>query len=359
MTRVVVVGASGNVGSRVIPHLRDAGVGEIVGVARRPPKVPTEATWVRVDIGGSLAATQLREVFRGADAVIHLAWQIQPGRDIERLERTNVEGSRNVVAAVLAAGVPALIYASSVGAYSPGPKDRRVDESWPTDGIPSSTYARHKAAVERIIDEAEAEHPTLRVVRFRPGLIFQRDAGSEIARYFLGPYLPLSLLHERTIPIVPTFSRLAFQAVHADDVGRAFALAAISDSVSGAFNLAAEPVFDGASLSRVLGARRVPVPFSALRLGADLAFRARLTPTDAGWVDMAAAVPLMSTERARSELGWTPENSAEDALRELLAGMRNGSGLPTPPLRADASVTARVGQAVRTVVHGGPGAEDP
>jgi nucleoside-diphosphate-sugar epimerase len=314
---------------------------------------------VRVDIGDPRAAAQLAEVFRGADAVIHLAWQIQPGRDIDQLERTNVVGSRNVFDAALAAGVPALLYASSVGAYSPGPKDRRVDESWATNGIPTSTYARHKAAVERMLDEVESEHPTLRVVRFRPGLIFQRDAGSEIARYFLGPYLPLSLLHERMIPAVPTFSRLGFQAVHADDVGRAFALAVTNSSASGAFNLAAEPAFDAASLARTLGARRVPVPFSALRLGADLAFRARLTPTDAGWVDMAAAVPMMSTERARTQLGWSPATSADDALRELLAGMRDGSGRPTPPLHRDASLTARVGQAVRTTIHGGPGAEDP
>ena len=54
------------------------------------------------------------------------------------MERTNVEGSRRVFAAVAAAEVPALVYASSVGAYSAGPKDKRVDESWPVDGIPTS-----------------------------------------------------------------------------------------------------------------------------------------------------------------------------------------------------------------------------
>jgi nucleoside-diphosphate-sugar epimerase len=359
MTRVVVVGASGNVASRVIPALRASGVERIVGVARRPPDVHSDVHWVRVDIGDERAATQLGEVFRGADAVVHLAWQIQPSRDLARLERTNVTGSRHVFEAVLAAGVPALLYASSVGAYSLGPKDRRVDESWPTEGVPTSTYSRHKAAVERALDAVEADHPALRVVRFRPGLVFQRDAASEIARYFLGPYLPLSAIHERLVPVIPSFARLGFQAVHADDVGRAFALALNHPSASGAFNLAAEPAFDAASLGKVLGARRVPVPFSALRLGADAAYRARLTPTDAGWLDLAASVPLMSTERARSELGWEPHHSAGDALRELMAGLRQGDGLPTPPLHRDASVSARLGQAIRTAVHGGPGSEDP
>ena len=72
--------------------------------------------------------------------------------------------------------MPALLYASSVGAYSPGPKDRRVDESWPTGGTPTSYYARHKAEVERRLDRFEQEAPDVRVVRMRPGLVFKKEA---------------------------------------------------------------------------------------------------------------------------------------------------------------------------------------
>src|SRR3712207_7272615 len=53
-------------------------------------------------------------------------------------------------------------------AYSPGSKDRRVDESWPTDGIETSFYSRHKAATERLLDDAEKRYPDLRSVRLRP-----------------------------------------------------------------------------------------------------------------------------------------------------------------------------------------------
>ena len=81
----------------------------------------------------------------------------------------NVEGSRRVFIAAAAAGAPALVYASSIGAYAPGPKDHGVNESWPTTGIPSSFYSRDKAEVERLLDRFEAEHPAVRVVRLRPG----------------------------------------------------------------------------------------------------------------------------------------------------------------------------------------------
>jgi hypothetical protein len=68
----------------------------------------------------------------------------------------------------------------------------------------------------------------------------------------------------------------------------------------------------------------------------------RLQPSPVGWVDMALGVPLMSTERARTELGWKPRRDAGEALLELLAGMRDRSGAETPPLRPGAGGPLRV-----------------
>jgi UDP-glucose 4-epimerase len=337
--RVVVVGASGNVGTSTLAALaNDARVESIVGVARRTPERSFPKTeWVAADV----AISPLRELLAGADAVIHLAWLIQPSRDLETLRAVNVDGSARVFQAVRDAGVPALVYASSVGAYSPGPKDRRVDESWPTGGIESSFYARHKAETERVLDAFERENPGIRVVRLRPALIFKRDAGSEIRRLFAGPFLPTPLLRPGLIPFVPRTPRLVFQCVHSLDVGDAYRLAAVSD-VRGAFNIAAEPVLDPDELARVLGARAVPVPAAALRAGADLTWRLRLQPTPAGWVDMALAVPVLDTTRAREELGWQPRRSAGEALLDLLEGMRERAGTPTPPLDPRTSGPARV-----------------
>ena len=47
---------------------------------------------------------------------------------------------------------------------------------------------------------------------------------------------------------------------------------------------------------------------------------------------MGLSVPLMDTARAREELGWEPRHGADDALRDLLEGLRAGEGLETPPL---------------------------
>ena len=128
--RVVVTGATGNVGTSVLRALAsDPRVEEIVGVARRLPQWRNPRTrWVAADV----VTSALEPVFEGADAVIHLAWLIQPSHDARALRAVNVEGSRRVFEAAVRAGAGVLVHASSVGVYSPGPKDRRVDETWPS-----------------------------------------------------------------------------------------------------------------------------------------------------------------------------------------------------------------------------------
>ncbi len=337
--RVVVVGATGNVGTSVLEALsREPSIEEIIAVARRPARMAFARTRFHA---ADIVTDDLTEAMAGADAVISLAWLIQPGRDESVTEAVNVTGSTRVFDAAVRARVPALLYASSVGAYSEGPKDRMVDESWPTDGIPTSFYSRHKASVERHLDRLEHEHPQMRVVRMRPGLIFKREAATEIRRLFAGPLLPGSLLRPALIPAVPRLKRLCFQAVHSLDVGEAFRLATISDA-RGAFNLAADPPIGVEELKGIFEARAVTLPVSAVRAVAAATYALRLQPSEPGWLDMALAVPLMDTSRARSELGWRPRHSAEDALRELLDGLRRGTDLDTPPLARGTSGPGRI-----------------
>ena len=327
--RVVVTGATGNVGTSVLEALgAEPRVAEIVGLARRLPEVEMpKVEWVRADV----VEDELAPIFAGADAVVHLAWAIQPSRDEGLTERINVEGSRRVFEAAAAAGVPALVHASSVGAYSPGPKRRQVDESWPVAGIGTSFYSRHKAACEELLDQLEERSPELRIVRLRPGLIFKAEAASEIRRLFAGPFLPGFLVRKRLIGAIPRVPRLRFQAVHSRDVGEAYRLAVVGEA-RGAFNIAADPELGVEELCEFFGARSFPLPARALRGAAALSWKLRLQPSPPGWIDLALGVPMMDTTRAREELGWAPTVSSLDALDDLLRGIRHAEGGPTPPL---------------------------
>jgi UDP-glucose 4-epimerase len=128
--------------------------------------------------------------------------------------------------------------------------------------------------------------------------------------------------------------------VHGDDVADAYRRAVVGDA-RGAFNVAAEPVLDGELLGRLLGARPISVPAGVLRAGAAAAFHLRVTPTPPGWLDMALAVPLMDTARAREVLGWQPRHDAADALLGLLDGIRTAAGSPTPTLKPGGGITSR------------------
>lgn len=328
--RVVVVGATGNVGTSVVRALSaEPAVESVLGLARRRPQWScARTTWAAVDVTGD----DLTGHFAGADAVIHLAWLFQPTRDPVSTWRNNVLGSIRVFEAAAAAGAETLVYASSVGAYSPGPKDRQVDESWPTHGWPDAAYCREKAYLERFLDGFASAHPQVRVVRLRPGFIFQRAAACAQGRLFAGFTPPRVLASKRLFPVVPDLPGLRFQVLHADDVADAYRRAVLRP-VSGAFNLAAEPVVDAALLADLLGARVVRLPAGPPRALLAGAWHLRLLPVSPHLFDAVLRLPLMDTARARRELGWAPRYSAQDALEDFLRGLREHAGLPTAPLR--------------------------
>lgn len=328
--RVVVTGATGNAGTSVVAALADdPQIASVLGLARRVPSwSPPKTTWASVDLAHD---TDLVRHFEGADAVIHLAWAFQPTHDPVATWRVNVLGSLQVFRDVASAGVPVLIHASSVGAYSPGPKDRAVDESWPTHGWPEAAYCREKAYLERALDSFEVRNPGVRVVRMRPAFLFKEESASEQRRIFGGRFLPGQLARPQAVPFVPDIPGLRFQALHTDDAAQAYRLA-LSHEVGGAFNLAADPPVGPRELAELLDARVVRVPRPAVRAALAAGWNLRLVPASPQLFDAAMRMPLLDCTRARVELGWHPQRTSLEALGELLRGMRTGAGMDTAPL---------------------------
>jgi nucleoside-diphosphate-sugar epimerase len=344
--RIVITGATGNVGTSTIQSLAsDPKITSILGLARRAPDWQADKTeWAEADV----AETDLVPLFSGADAVVHLAWLFQPTHDSMVTWRANVLGSTRVFKAAAQAKVPALIHASSVGAYSPGPKDRAVDETWQTHGWPTAAYSREKSYVERLLDTFEADHSECRVVRLRPGFIFKREAASEQRRLFGGPFTPGSLVRPGLIPVVPDIPGLRFQTLHSADAGAAFHQAVVRD-VRGPYNLAADPVIGVDELAGLLNARKVRVPAIAARTLLAVGWTARLVPASPQLFDLALRVPIMDTSKARAELGWNPAHDSLEALGEFLEGLRDNAGMDTPPLSDSAGGPLRIRELISGV----------
>jgi len=329
--RVVVTGATGNVGTSLVEALSvDPAVDSVLGVARRPTSwAPPKVEWVSAD----LRDAPLRDLFAGADAVVHLAWIFQPTRDPLATWDNNVRGGERVFEAAAATGVGALVHASSVGTYRPRSGQEPVQEDWPTDSLPSVAYGREKAYLERVLDRIAAQHPVMRVVRMRPCFLFKRASASAQRRLFAGPLLPTSALRLHP-PRLPVPAGLRFQAMHTSDAAEAYRLA-LHEPVRGAFNLAAAPVIDPAALAAALGAEPIEIPMGVVRTAVALAWHARLLPSSPHLVDLVAGLPLLDSTRARRELGWSPRRTGPEALAELVEGLRSSGSFPTPPLAPD------------------------
>ncbi|MFI5894990.1 NAD-dependent epimerase/dehydratase family protein [Actinoplanes sp. NPDC051513] len=336
--RVVVTGASGNIGTALLRWLAArAEVRETIGIARRMPPVGVgepydRATWRELDVASPEAGGELAEVFGGADAVVHLAWHIVADHDRGTQARTNRVGSEQVVAAALRTEVPQLVQLSSAAVYSPRVTDTAAPETWQRRGIPGSAYSQDKVAVEDLLDRAEAEHPGLRVVRIRPPAVLQPAAAGELARLALGRSAPLARILRGRAPVLPLPPQAVTQVVAAEDVADLVGRAVLARA-AGAFNVADEPILTPAILARLLGGRHLPVSREALRVLVGATWRMRLQPLDPSWVDLLVDTPLLDCTRARTELGWHPRHDARLRVVATRRALARGLGTASPRLR--------------------------
>ena len=144
---IVVTGATGHIGNVLVRELLAKGENVRALVPPFENDLPIRGLNVDVMAGDVCDAASLNSAFQGADAVYHLAGIIAiiPGKD-ELLRRVNVEGTRNVVDACLAAGVGRLVYTSSIHAIQEPPEGITINETFPVD--PDNVigpYARSKA----------------------------------------------------------------------------------------------------------------------------------------------------------------------------------------------------------------------
>lgn len=333
--KVVVVGATGNIGTAVVERLlADPEVTEVHGVARRLPVTDAarhpgggRVLWHAADV----RSDPLGPLVRGADCVVQLAWMFQPTHQPDVTWGANVLGTRRLLDAVVEEAVPHVVVSSSVAAYSPRRDDRPVAESWPTHGASAASYAREKAYVERLLDITEGMADGPLVTRVRPAFVFQRRAASEQWRIFASRAVPQLLVRRGLVPVLPFPDDVSFQAVHAADVADGIVRCVVRRP-GGAVNLCAPDVVDPDTLAGLLGARRVHVPKRLVRGVVSAGWGAHLVGADPHLWDALTRLPVMSAERARTELGWQPEHSARDAVGELLTAISDGAGHGTAPL---------------------------
>jgi nucleoside-diphosphate-sugar epimerase len=333
---VAVTGPTGDIGRSLLRSLeRSREVGRIVAMARRPFDPAGEGLrkteYRRGDVLDRVAVDELVE---GADVVAHLAFMIVGGR--EQTELVNVEGSRTVFEATVAAGAKRLVYASSVAAYgfhSDNPP--LLTEDLPPRGTERHYYSAQKAALEAVLDEVLDGSATAGYI-FRPCVVAGPDALALIKNI---PYVQLFELlggHENPVsgavlgalgripaikPVLPD-PGIRFQLVHHDDVAEAMRAAVLGHGAPGVYNLAGPGELTMSDLAKALGWYSVPLPASALDSMAELVARLPMVPAQAQWIESVREPVLMDTTKAQRELGWEPRHRARETLGEMVRAAR-------------------------------------
>ena len=111
---------------------------------------------------------------------------------------------------------------------------------------------------------------------------------------------------------------VAVQFIHEDDVGQAFLLCIVGAGPPGAYNITGDGVLSGAQVLRELGLLPIPAPSGLLRAAARGVAALPFVPAFAGWAEVITHPAIMDASKAKRELGWHPQYSSLEALRNTL-----------------------------------------
>jgi UDP-glucose 4-epimerase len=322
---VAVTGPTGDIGLSAVEALeREPEVERIIGMARHPFD-PAAHGWTRTEYlqGDILDRDAVDALVADADVVVHLAVIIMGSR--EESARVNLEGTRNVFEATVAADRPRrLVYTSSVAAYgyhadNPMP----ITEDVPTRGSPEHYYSEQKAACESALVEITADS-SLEVYVLRPCIVAGPTAPA-LAEAMPWNQLPGPVKRvAQALPVLkPPFPDpgTPLQLVHHDDVAAAIALAATTSAPPGAYNIAADGVLSMSDVAETLGARPFRLPRVAVSAASDVIARLPFVPSALEWLHVGRTSVVMDTAKAKSQLGWTPKYSAAETLAALGAAI--------------------------------------
>ncbi|MBE0558038.1 MAG: NAD-dependent epimerase/dehydratase family protein, partial [Proteobacteria bacterium] len=225
MPHILVTGATGAVGPRVVALLVEAGCG-VRTLSLDPPPAGLWPEGVETQIGDITDPRAVRVAMQGIDAAIHLAallHVVDPPPSLRaEYERINVGGTAVVIEAARQAGVGRLVLFSTIAVYGDSGRAILTEES-PTR--PDSFYAETKLAAERIVLAAKRADGGPMGTVLRLGAVY----GSRIK----GNYrrLLIALARGRFVPVGPGSNRRSL--VYDKDVGRAAMLAAVHPDAAG------------------------------------------------------------------------------------------------------------------------------
>lgn len=298
-----MTGATGFVGGALVSALRSDGH-DVHALVRNPAKASKlQQAGVRLVVGDLDDTATLVRTATGTDGIFHVAGWFKVGvRDRSDAERVNVGGTRVVLSAAREAGVPRVVYTSTLAVNS-DTRGRTVDETFRFRGRHATVYDETKARAHDVAQEFAADG--LPVVTVMPGVVYGPGDTSQVGE------LVRDVVRGRRV-VVPSGARLSWGYI--DDVARGHVLAMERGRAGESYMLAGPHAgldealrlaADIAGTSRPIVIPRAAVRATAVAAGA----LERVVPIPATYTAEAlrsgTSSYLGTPEKARRELGWT------------------------------------------------------
>jgi UDP-glucose 4-epimerase len=303
VTTIAITGVGGLLGRRLLAALDERPeIERIVGIDVAAPQGLTAQRLFFREL--EVRSAELVEALHDVDVLVHLAFQMDPLRDLEAMRSINLDGTRNAFEAAVRAGVGHVVYLSSVVAYGAHPdNDFPLVESSPLRGTDGFPYSEHKRDVERWLQPWLETHPDVDVAVLRPGFVLGPGVDNFMTTLLELPRVPMIKGHKPPV-----------QFVHVDDVVSAI-VHAVDRRLTGAYNVCAEGWLSFDETLAIAGKQPLEVPEEVAFGAADRAYAFGLTELPAGIVPHLMHPFVMSPD-ALIATGWRPRHSNRDALAE-------------------------------------------
>jgi dihydroflavonol-4-reductase len=315
---VLITGGTGQLGNAIARRLANDGV-DVRALVRTPERasIGVLPAGVKAVFGDVTDPKSLRAALHGCDTVYHAAgipeqWR----RDVGEFARVNVEGTRNVVEAALAAAVKRFVYTSTDDVLVQGPGEV-FDESIINPNPGETPYQRSKKEADRIVTAA--------LERGLPA-VFLHPTGV----YGPAPFLVKGLndlLRQLAKREVPALLPGGMGVVYSDDVADGHVRAAAQAAVGARYLLAesfqsltdiARAVAANEPRAKVPGVMPLPIARAVSMVGEQIAkVTGRPPMISRSVLRFLERGSRPSGARARTELGWNPTPFATGVERTL------------------------------------------
>ena len=303
MSRILITGAAGLVGQALLRELEGTAHEVIATGLHCPERLPENARFVPLDVTSDDPAHVIAQ--ERPEVIVHLASIVTPPKGADRAfaYAVDVEGTRKVLEAAIAAGTRRFVVTSSGAAYgyhadNPVP----LSEADPLRGNEAFPYSHHKRLVEEMLAQARQSQPELEQVILRVGTVLGRGTENQITALFRKPRL-LALRGSES-PFVFIWTRDLARILHR----------AATDGPVGIFNVAGDGAMGMSDLARALGKPVLRLPAGLLKAALALAKPLGLSRYGPEQVRFLQYRPVLANDALKREFGYVPEKTSAEVF---------------------------------------------